>query len=401
MYGKRELEKLLLKKTEEVISEPEHNWTSDFRGFMTSKEGRPVVRVAVVNSSMDMDIWRGLCTPVNVGLHPLTPADIWMHYAAMHVKNTRPDGMPDPLAMPESFQDASRRFQRVIIICGMLAVNPHVFRDYARKIEYGDADSPDYYRRTTNDVSKIIDRALSKVALQIMSPNRAVIPMTQKNVDAIIRRTRAEYTTGRYHGPCNDHWPKSSIAVMTGLMRFGVNRIPFRDEVTKEGKRHRLFGRYGSIIIFDKEKPVQDKEKGIKLFDHEHLDWLIKVNDYTIVDPEIVSQRYCTYNTLKPDGMSVCGKCIEVCPSKALPNSSPLPDGNYSDVILRQKHRFWKETLSFDYANCSRDRKQKAEIFEDYVCARCETICASCGVQKSSKEIEMINNGTEQPYRGI
>lgn len=391
MYEKKGLEKLLREKIEEVISEPTYNWTSDFRGFMTSNEGKPVVRVAVANCSVDMDIWKGLRTPANVGVHPLTPADIWMHYAAMHVKNTRPDGMPNPLAMPESFNDASRRFQRVIIISGMLAVNPQVFRDYAKKIEDGDADPLDHYRLATNDVSAIIDRALSKAALQMMSPDRAVIPMTKKNTDAIISRTRAEYTKGRYHGPCNDHWPKNSIAVMTGLLRFGVNRIPFRDEVTKEGNCQRLFGRYGSIVVFDKERPVKDDGKGITLLDYDNLEWLKKVNDYTIVDPEVTSDRYCTYNLLKPDGASICGKCIEMCPSNALPNSSPLPDGVFPDKILRQKHRFWKETLDFDYANCSRDRTQKAEIFEDYVCARCEAICASRGIQKSSEQIEVIN----------
>ena len=50
-----------------------------------------------------------------------------------------------------------------------------------------------------------------------------------------------------YRGPRNNHWPQNSIAVMTGLLRFGVNRLPFRDEVGSDGKGQRLFGRYGSV----------------------------------------------------------------------------------------------------------------------------------------------------------
>ena len=38
---------LLASKVEDVIGEPEHNWTNDFRPYMSDDQGKPVVRVAV------------------------------------------------------------------------------------------------------------------------------------------------------------------------------------------------------------------------------------------------------------------------------------------------------------------------------------------------------------------
>lgn len=110
---------------------------------------------------------------------------------------------------------------------------------------------------------------------------------------------RSNYTTGRYHGPCNNHWPQNSIAVMTGLLKFGVSRIPFRDEVNEEGKPIRLFGRYRSIVLFDEEDTVTDNSNGVSLISSENISRLRKVNDYANTDDEIVSSRFCAYNMLR------------------------------------------------------------------------------------------------------
>ena len=83
--------------------------------------------------------------------------------------------------------------------------------------------------------------------------------MTDRNAEMVIKRTKSEYYSDRYHGPCNNHWPNNSLAVMTGLLRFGVNRIAFRDEANGDGKRQRLFGRYRSIVIFDEAVPADDR----------------------------------------------------------------------------------------------------------------------------------------------
>ena len=389
--NKTDFHKLLHTKVTEVINEPEHNWTNDFSPFMSDDHGKPILRVAMTNCTMDMDIWEGLRSPAKAGMHPLTPEDIWRHYACMNVETTRQDGSPNPLAMPESYSDACQRFNRIVLLCGMLVVNSDVYQRYAEKINQGDEDPFDYYCRATVDVSNIIDKAMGKVALAMMNPDRAVMPMTDRVTKMIVDRARSEYFTGRYHGPCNEHWPNNSIAVLTGLLRFGVNRLPFRDEATMNGKSRRLFGRYRSIVVFDNERVVDDNSGSVTLLDSECLSRLAMINDYSNATAEIVDQRYCTYNSTKTEGQSVCGRCLAVCPSGALRNSTPAPDGTFDTHLSDQTHRFVNGTLDFDHANCAQERRQKAQLYDDYVCARCETICAVSGIRKSVSDIRSIN----------
>ena len=327
-------------------------------------------------------------TLASIAANLTCPEDIWMHYAAANVQSTRPDGSPNPLAMPETYEEARKRLGRIVIISAMLAVNPVVYSAYAHKIEAGDEDPFDYYSRTTGEVGKIIDRAIGKCGLSLMGDSRAVVPMTGKNTGTIIERTRNAYNTGRYHGPCNNHWPQNSVAVLTGLLRFGINRLPFRDEVWDKDNV-RLFGRYASIVIFDDQAPAA--EDGVQLLDKARLDLLKKVNDYSVTDEDTASQRYCTYNMSKKDGSSICGKCIDACPSNALANSSPSPQGEFSEKVSQQKHRFYEGTVDFDFGNCCRDRDQKAQVYDEYVCARCEAICAVSGIRKKAEAIKTIN----------
>jgi ferredoxin len=273
----------------------------------------------------------------------------------------------------------------------MLAVNPEIYQLYGDKVAQGDTDPFDYYNRATDDVSSIINKAIGKTGLALINPNRAVVAMTDRNAEMVINRTKSGYFSGRYHGPCNDHWPNNSLAVMTGLLRFGVNRIAFRDEALADGKKQRLFGRYRSIVIFDKEPLVTDNGGGVTLLDSTRLEELKRVSDYTDVSDEATSQRYCTYNLTDANGDTVCGKCLSACPSGALQNSAPSPVGIYDDSVADQKHRFWEGTLDFDYANCTNDRSQKGQLYEDYVCAHCEVICASQGARKSATQLAQIN----------
>ena len=382
---------MLQKKINEVADEPEYSWQNNADSYMTNDKGEPVVRVAIANFSPELDIWHHLRSPAMVGRYPLSPADIWEHYAAANFKRTRPDGSSSILALPETFENALARIRRIVIVCGMLAVNPEIYKIYAKKIDHGDDDPFDYYKRATGEVSEIVDKSIGKLALTLMAPNRAVVPMTTNSTAKIIERTRGEYRKGNYHGPCNNHWPQNSIAVMTGLLRFGIHHLPFRDEVDADGSRQRLYGRYRSIVIFDENDPVSDDANGVSLLDHQRLAELHSQNDYTDSSSEAAAERYCTYNLTKKDGKSTCGKCIAACPSNALANSTPGPDGVFTKKIAAQKHRFWEDTLAFDFKNCTSDRYQKAELYEDYVCARCEAICAARGLRKSASAIKGIN----------
>ena len=381
------LEAALARKALEVAREPEHRWGDRFQSFMADDEGKPVVRLAAANCALDLDLWQGLRNPAQAGLYPLGLSDIWMHYAASNVRSTRFDGSPNPLAMPEPYEEACARMTRAVIISAMLPINPGVFEAYADKIEQGDADCLDYYCRARAEVGTIIGKAVSKLGLALMAPNRAVVPMTNKTAATVADRTRSEYFEGKYHGPCNSPYPQNSIAVMAGLLRFGISRLPFRDEVRPDGSVQRLFGQYASIVVFDDEAMVADGAGGVLLLDADCLAWKRRVNDYSDEEPEVAAERFCTYNVPQSDGASICGKCVDACPSGALSNSSPSPAGEIEERVRNQKHRFQKGALKFDFGTCNRERKQKAQLYDDYVCARCEAICAARGVRRPAREI--------------
>jgi ferredoxin len=382
----------LLAKVVEVTSEPEQTWSSGFKSYAADDDGSPLIRLGMVNFSLDTDLWQGLRGPSLVGRHPLTPQDIWNHYAANNIQRVRADGLSNLMAMPETYEEARDRFGRVVIISAMLGVNPDVYARYADKIDAGDPDPYDLYAKATGEVLSIIDRAANKLALSLMEPSRAVVPMTGKSTEAIINNTRACYQKDKFHGPCNNNWPQNSIAVLTGLLRFGVHRLPFRDEATKDGQVRRIYGRYRSLVIFDQADPVDAPAQGMRLLDAASLAKGIRINDYSRTDPNLAGQRYCTYNLLAGEN-SACAKCIRACPSGALANSSPRPDGGFNRNLTGQKHRFDNGRLKFDFNNCTSDRYQKANIYGDYVCARCEAICAAKGIRKKPAEVALINQG--------
>jgi ferredoxin len=313
-----------------------------------------------------------------------------MHYAAANVKSTRYDGSPNPLALPETFDEAQARVRRAVIISAMLPLDPDVYEAQAEKIERGDPDPCDYYCRARAESGAIINKAVGKLSLALMAPGRAVVPMTAKNAATIIDRTRSQYFKGNYHGPCNNHYPQNSIAVMTGLLEFGVNRLPFRDEVWPDGSVRRLCGQYASIIVFDEDELVADEAGGVSLLNADRLAWLRRVNDYTDVASEVVGERFCTYNLATGDGTGACAKCLEACPSGALANSSPGPDGTFDERVSGQQHRFAGGALKFDFATCCRDRGQKGQLYDEYVCARCEAICAARGVRRAASEVQTL-----------
>lgn len=385
------LTRVLTRKLTELLRQPEHASHDGFRSYMAEADGTPVVRLSVANCEPGMDIWQGLRSPAKVGLYPVGLEDIWRHYAAANVSSTRYDGSPNPLAMPEPFEGALKRYKRAVILSAMLAIDPGVFESYAEKIDQGDLDPVDDYCRARTETAKLIDKALGRLSLGLMAEDRIVVPMTGDNVAKVIDGSRGAYSKGKYHGPCNSHYPQNSVAVLTGLLRFGVSRLPFRDEIGPDGKVRRLMGRYASIVIFDQQEPVKDGRGGMQLLNGERLKVMVRLNDYTHADEQSIADRYCTYNLTSQGGQSVCGKCIVDCLSGALGNSSPSPAGQYAPRLLEQKHRFSDEWLDFDFGNCGRERGQKAQIYPEYECGRCEAICAARGIRKSPAEIRRIN----------
>ena len=69
-------------------------------------------------------------------MYPVTPEDIWRHYAALTSKTVRPDGSPNPLAMPEPFDDAKKLLENNpydIAILDIMGVSGYDVLELARK----------------------------------------------------------------------------------------------------------------------------------------------------------------------------------------------------------------------------------------------------------------------------
>jgi hypothetical protein len=71
--------------------------------------------------------------------------------------------------------------------------------------------------------------------------------------------------------------------------------------------------------------------------------------------------------------------CLAYCPSGALPNSSPRPDGDFTEAVSSQAWRFCEESLQFDYATCREERAQKRSLYPGFYCGRCLAVCGLLG----------------------
>ena len=348
--------------------------------YHVDSDGSPAVRVAVANADLEADLWRGLRSPAAVGMHPLGLREIWDFYAANNVRSVRRDGSPNHLAMPEPFDEARKRFRRAVIVSALLPIAPRVFEAYAGKIARGEAASDDSYLRSTKDVTKLVSRAAAKLAVALLAKERAVVCTNPEGVKKVAEFALAKSRTGRYHGPCNDPFPQPSVAVLTGLMQFGVSRMPLRDELDEAGGVVRLMGHYSSVVVFDETPPVTGGRGGVRLLDADRLAKARRLADFSATDVDVVGERFCAYNRTARDGRTARGKCLEACPSGAVANSVPSPDGSYPQAILKQKHRFHDGFLDFDFGNCCRERRDKQNLYSEYACARCVAVCAASGV---------------------
>lgn len=378
-----EIQNILKDKVVQSARDPEFH-RPDEAGeapYRIDPDGSPAVRVAMANAALDTDIWTGLLSPAAVGQYPIGFREIWDFYAANTVQNTRRDGSPNLLAIPDTFEEAKKRFSRAAIVSALLPLAPRIFKRYNRVLDDGGMEYADRYCRAAKDADDILSKAIAKLSLDLVAKTRAVVCMNPDGVDKVAAFTRSKSQSDDFHGPCNNPFPQLSVAVLTGLMQFGVNRIPFRDERDSEGRVHRLMGHYASIVFFDDKPLTTDGAGGVEFIDPAYLADASRLADFTDTDPEAVERRYCPYNrTDEATGHSICGECIQACPSGAVANSSPRPDGSFPESIRSQKHRFHGGFLDFDHGNCYQFRKQRKNLYSEYACARCLVVCAAKGV---------------------
>jgi ferredoxin len=376
------VEAALRGKIEEIRRKPEYLWADGWRNHWVDDEGEAVVKAGVANCTLDFDLWKGLRNPALIGRHPVGLQEIWEFYATKDIKKTRPDGTPNYLSMPTPFEEAAQRFGRAVIISAMLPLSEEIFERYAEVTVNRHLAPYDAYCKAWAETNQLLDEAVGKVAMELYGPERAVVPMTGDMVGTISEQTVPATRRGNYHGPCKGgNFPQKSVGVLTGLAQFGVSRITFRDEA-HNGQVERFIGPIRSIVLFDAQELITDGSDGIVHLDEARREQVMALADFTDTRPEVNRQRYCAYIPDQAWGEGGCGLCVQFCPSGAVGNSAPQPDGTYAPAIKQQASRFSDGRLQFDFAKCLEERTQKAQLYPDYMCGRCVAICASQGKRR-------------------
>jgi ferredoxin len=382
------IEAALRRKIEEIRTKPAYLWADGRRNHAVNQEGEAAMKVGVANCTLDFDLWKRLRNPALIGRHPVGLREIWEYYATKDIKKTRPDGTPNYLSMPTPFEDITDRFGRAVIISAMLPLSQAIFERYAEAIVDRAPAPHDAYCKAWAETNQLLDEAVAKLAMALLGPERAVVPMTGDMVGAISQQAVPPIRQGNYHGPCKGgNFPQKSVGVLTGLVQFGVSRIVFRDEV-HNGRVERFTGPIRSIVLFDSQEPITDGSDGIVHLTEDWREHVMSLCDFTDVHPDVNRQRYCTYIPDQAREEEGCGLCVKYCPSGAVGNSAPQPNGEYAAAIRQQASRFSDGRLQFDFARCLEERTQKAQLYPDYMCGRCVAACATRGRRRiASAEI--------------
>jgi len=72
-----------------------------------------------------------------------------------------------------------------------------------------------------------------------------------------------------------------------------------------------------------------------------------------------------------------------------------MPSGDYSPEVKEQEHRFYEDKIQFDYGSCCDDREQLANLYPEWSCARCVTICGSEGLRRPASIINYYEKKEE------
>jgi hypothetical protein len=354
-------------KIGELQGEPEFQWGVEKVKYAVDENGEPSVKIAVGNAPLDYDLWEGLRNPAVVGLHPVGMREIWEFYANRRKVSVDEYGRQTIFQIPRSFDLARKNYSRAVIISVMLPFSQNVVKDYTRLFSEKGMGSSHLFSRMYEDVNLMIDKATSRAAIDLVSDDAVVVAMNNKNVNNVSREAVPVTRQGASHGPVKGgNYSQKSIAVLMGLGQFG--------------KVQRFAGPIRSIVMFDKRDPVRDGSDGIVYPTEAWREFLFRLFDFTIIDPEVNRYRFCSYIPYDDEG---CGKCVGCCPSGAQANSVPAANGEYTEEISKQTHRFWDGKLQFDFGRCCEERGQFATLFPEWSCARCLSMCVAEGKRRT------------------
>ena len=363
----------------ELQEEPEFQWSRERTSYTTEDNGDPCVKLAVGNVPLDYDLWQGLRNPAVIGLHPAGLQEIWEFYANQTKEKVDESGRQTIFRIPRPFDFACRSYSRAVIISVMLPFSSKVLGHYAHAVRERTRGSSHIFRRMFRDVNLMIDKATSRVGMDLFAEDSVVVAMDNATVSSASKETIPLTHQGDSHGafkPVN--YPQKSVAVLMGLGQFGVGRFVIRDEWINE-EVHRFAGPLRSIIVLDKKDLVKDGSDGVIYPTESWREFLFQLTDFTNTDPDINKYRFCPY--IPYDGTG-CTECITSCHWDALANSVPGPSGRYPERISKQAHRFWDGSLQFDAAQCQEDQVQMKALFPEWSCGRCVVMCEIEGGRK-------------------
>jgi hypothetical protein len=369
----------------ELQEEPEFHWSRDRIKHALEPNGDPSIKLTVGNVTLEYDLWEALRNPAVVGLYPAGLREIWEFYANRKKERVDESGRSTIFQTPRSYDYAIKHYKRAVLISAMLPFDHQVIKEYTEHVLKNGKGSSHLFSRMYEDVNLLIDKAVSRVAMDLATKNTVSIAMNGQNVANVSTEAIAKTRQGISHGPSKGgNYSQKSIAALMGLGQFGIQRIIFRDEIVY-GKIQRFVGPIRSIIIFDKADLVQNGDGGVMYPSENWRRFLFELFDFTNTDPEVNKYRFCTYIPHNDVG---CGKCLDCCPSGAQHNSVPTTNGTFPEQILRQQHRFWDEKLQFDFGRCCDERGQMGTLFPEWSCARCVSTCAS----KGNRRIHAVKN---------
>ena len=375
-----ELTAAFKEKIGELQEEPEFQWNKEKMKYALDKNGEADVKLAVANIPLDYDLWEGLRNPAVVGLFPVGLGEIWEFYANRRKQSIDEYGRKTIFQIPRSFAFARANYSRAVIISVMLPFSQRVIGDYTQLILGKGKGSSHLYSRMLEDVNLMINKATSRVGIDLVTHDNAVVAMDSGTAEKVSAEAVPLTHQGSSHGPSlGGNYPQKSIAVLAGLGQFGIQRMVFRDEFL-DGRVQRSIGPIRSIIVFDQEEVAKDGSCGVIYPTNDWREFLLKLFDFTNIDPQVNQYRFCSYI---PQGDKGCGKCISCCPSGAQRNSAPSPTGGFPEEISKQTHRFWEGKLRFDFARCCEERGQMGTLFSEWACSRCVSICGAQGNRRA------------------
>ena len=376
----KRLTDMFKEKILELQEEPEFQWSRERIQYTTEESGEPCVKLAIGNVPLTYDLWKGLRNPAVVGLYPAGLQEIWEFYANSRKESVDEGGRQTIFRILRPFDFARRNYGRAVIISAMLPFSPKIMEGYVQTILQKTKGSSHIFRRMFQDVNLMIDKATSRVSMDLVAEDTVVVAMDNPTVAGVSKEAIPLTRQGDSHGafkPVN--YPQKSVAVLVGLGQFGVGRFVVRDEVTG-GEIQRFVGPLRSIIVFDKEDLIRDGSDGVICPTESWRKFLFKLTDFTNIDPDVNKYRFCPYI---PYGDQGCAKCISPCHWGALANSVPGSNGRYPERILKQAHRFWNGALQFDAARCQEEQVQMTTLFPEWSCGRCLAICAAEGSKRA------------------